>query len=247
MKLKNRSAIITGGGGGIGKAIAQEFSNNGCRCLISDINYDAASSVALEINDKGGEAIAMKTDVSNESEVLEMVKYGIKKFQKIDILVTVAGVLSNFSFNELPVEQWQWIKSVHSDGTFYCVKNILPEMIKNNYGRIITISSVAGITGLPRCSHYSAMKGVIIGLTKSVAKEVVKNNITVNSVAPGPIDTKMNDSLGEDVKKMLVEQTPVGRLGKPNDVAYWCLYLASEASSFTTGQIFNVSGGYTIN
>lgn len=136
--------------------------------------------------------------------------------------------------------------SIHLDGTVHCLQGILPEMIKRKYGRIITISSVAGITGLPGCVHYSAMKGAVIGLTKALAKEVVKDGITVNTIAPGPIDTKMNDQLGEEVKKELVAQTPVGRLGNPEDVSYWCVYLASEQSSFTTGQVINVSGGYTI-
>jgi NAD(P)-dependent dehydrogenase (short-subunit alcohol dehydrogenase family) len=160
--------------------------------------------------------------------------------------VTVAGVLTVCPFPQLPKKDWDWLMSVHVDGTVYCLQGILPEMIKRKYGRIITISSVAGITGLPGCSHYSAMKGAVIGLTKALAKEVVKDGITVNSIAPGPIDTKMNDQLGEEVKRQLIAETPVGRLGKPEDVAYWCVYLASEASSFTTGQVINVSGGYTI-
>jgi 3-oxoacyl-[acyl-carrier protein] reductase len=175
-----------------------------------------------------------------------MIKKGLEIFGTIDIMVTVAGVLTVSPFNELPKKDWDWLMSVHVDGTFYCLQGILPEMIRKKYGRIITISSVAGIIGLVGCVHYSAMKGAIIGLTKALAKEVVRDGITVNSIAPGPIDTKMNDQLGEAVKKKLIAQTPVGRLGKPEDVAYWCVYLASEQSSFTTGQVINMSGGYTI-
>ena len=246
MKLKGRKAIVTGAGGGIGRAIAVAFAQNGCDCLISDIDLDAAKGVAVECKKIGREALPIKVDVANRADVNSMIKKGIEAFGVIDIMVTVAGVLTVSPFHQLPKKDWDWLMAVHVDGTVYCLQGILPEMIRRKYGRIITISSVAGMTGLPGCVHYSAMKGAIIGLTKAVAKEVVKDGITVNSIAPGPIDTKMNDKLGEDVKKQLIAETPVGRLGKPEDIAYWCVYLASEESSFTTGQIVNTSGGYTI-
>jgi 3-oxoacyl-[acyl-carrier protein] reductase len=246
MKLKGRKAIITGAGGGIGGAIALAFAQNGCDCLISDIDLESAEAVATKCRKIGREALPMKADVANRADVDSIIKKGVEAFGTIDIMVTVAGVLTVSPFHQLPKKDWDWLMAVHVDGTFYCLQAILPEMIRRKYGRIITISSVAGITGLTGCVHYSAMKGALIGLTKALAKEVVADGITINSIAPGPIDTRMNDKLGEEVKKQLIAETPVGRLGKPEDVAYWCVYLASEESSFATGQIVNVSGGYTI-
>jgi len=247
--LKGKVVIITGARRGMGKADALAFAKNGAKVVVADISQEECQLVVDEIKKSGGEGLAVKCDVTNEKEIEEMVKKTIEKFGKVDILVNNAGICQFKPFLELTKEEWQRTLDINLKGYFLCAKATAKEMVKQKSGAIVNIASIVmgqigkGMAGL---AHYSASKGGIAALTKTLALELAPYNIRVNAIAPGAIDTPMAASAKADPK--VLEQTlamiPLHRMGKPEEIANAVLFLSSKASSYITGSIIVVDGGW---
>ncbi|MEN9871046.1 MAG: hypothetical protein RLZZ171_2034 [Cyanobacteriota bacterium] len=240
--LKDQVAIITGASRGIGKAAALALVTQGAKVVI---NYarsnDAAEATVKEITDAGGEAIAVQADVSQSAEVDNLIKTTLDKFGRIDVLVNNAGITKDTLLLRMKPEQWQAVIDLNLTGVFLCTKAVSKTMLKQRSGRIINIASVAGQMGNPGQANYSAAKAGVIGFTKTVAKELANRGITVNAVAPGFIETDMTHDLKSDD---IIQFIPLGRYGKPEEVAGTIRFLASDpAAAYITGQVFNVDGG----
>ena len=251
MKLENKVAIVTGAAEGIGKSIAAEFVKEGARVVVADINFDKAKETAEQL---GENAFAVNVDVTDKSLVEKMVSASIEKFGRVDILVNNAGIVRKGWVKDLSEETWDDVLTINLKGTFLCSQAILPEMIKNNYGRIVTISSIAGKQGEAAGSAYCASKFGQLGFTQALALEVAKHNITVNAVCPGPIPTSLGEyGIREDAKlrgqdpdefrDWFISRTPFGVQGTPEQVARMTVFVASDDCDFCTGSAFNCSGG----
>ncbi len=243
-RLENKVAIITGAAGGMGKADALLFAKEGAKVAISDIQEDKIQEVVREIEQLGGEAIGFAHNVASEEDWTRVVEGTIAKFGKIDILVNNAGVSNSTPFLELTLEQWEKTMSINVTGVFLGQKHVIPHMINNGGGSIINISSIAGLTGGSGTGPYTASKGAVRMLTKTAAIQYAPEGIPVNSIHPGVIDTDMVDEeVPAEFTPALIAATPLGRMGRPEEVAYGALYLASDESSFVTGQVWTVDGG----
>lgn len=241
---ENKVALITGGTRGIGKEIAMELAENGFNIAL---NYrsekDAQSNVKEEIEKLGVRCELVKADVSNFEQCEEMVKETIEKFGRIDVLVNNAGITKDGLIMRMKKEDFESVIDVNLTGTFNVTRNVIPYMIKQRSGRVISLSSVVGVAGNAGQTNYSASKAGIIGFTKSLAKEVASRNILVNAVAPGFIDTDMTKVLSDSVKEGIHAQIPLRRMGTPREVAKVVKFLSSEDSSYITGQVINIDGG----
>lgn len=241
------TVIITGASKGIGRAMAQKFAMQSYNVLI---NYNHSESEAQKLynslKEKGCSVRIFKADISKRSEVDSMVDYCIKSFGSVDILINNAGIAQTKLFIDITEEDWDRMFNTNMKGVFNCTQSVLTNMIKNKRGKIINISSIWGIVGASCESHYSASKAGIIGLTKSLAKELGPSNIQVNSVAPGVIKTDMLSSYSQSDLDDLKENTPLMRLGTPDDIANCALFLASESADFITGQVISPNGGFII-
>jgi 3-oxoacyl-[acyl-carrier protein] reductase len=269
MKLAGRMALITGAGSGLGREIALTFAREGAKIAINDVRRESAERVAREIKAGGGDAITLVADVSDSVEVRAMFEHLIETWKTLDILVNNAGIAVvtdevKSNFNQALAEtlsggratqsvgatrtmldsHWRRTLSIHLDGTFYCTREALKIMEAKGAGKVINMASVAGIAGLLGSPDYSAAKAGIIGFTKSVAREVISRGIYVNVIAPGFIDTPLLDMMDETMKQMIALQCPIGRLGTPQEVAAVALYLASDDSSYTVGQVISPNGGF---
>ena len=245
MRLKDKVALITGASRGIGKAAALMFAQTGCDLVINYYNSEKdAKEVATHAENLGVTAKIYKADISNKRQVEDMVAYAVKEFGRIDILVNNAGVWKYAAIDRMTEEQLKETIAVNLYGTFYPITASVPYMIKQRSGNIINISSTAGQRGEPYHSHYAASKGAIISLTKSLAVELAPHHIRVNCVAPGWVDTDMSHAslMGEEREKIL-QAIPMGRAGTADEIAGSVLFLASELSTFITGEIINVNGG----
>ncbi len=240
--LQGKTAIITGASRGIGKATALALAAVGAKVVV---NYarssDAAETVVKTIADAGGEAIALKADVSQAAEVDNLIKETLAKYGRIDILVNNAGITKDTLMMRMKLEQWQAVINLNLTGVFLCTKAVTKTMLKQRSGRIINIASVAGQMGNPGQANYSAAKAGVIGFTKTVAKELASRGVTVNAVAPGFIATEMTQNLeAEGILKFI----PLGRYGKPEEIAGMIRFIAADpAAAYITGQVFNVDGG----
>ncbi len=247
--LTGKVAIITGGRRGMGRADALTLAKAGAKIIVSDISLEECQKVVDEIVSQGGEAMAVKCDVSQKAEVDEMVSQAISKFGKIDILVNNAGIAQFKPFLELTEEDWDKTIDINLKGYFLCAQAAAKEMAKQNSGAIVNIASIAmgqvGV-GFPALSHYCASKGGIAGLTEALALELAPYGIRVNAVAPGVIDTPMVDPLKVDSKVMegTLARVPLHRMGKPEEISNAVLFLASDDSSYITGSIVVVDGGW---
>ncbi|MDD2417714.1 MAG: 3-oxoacyl-ACP reductase FabG [Oscillospiraceae bacterium] len=245
--MVNKTVLITGASKGIGRATAELFGQHGYSLIL---NYNTSEAQALELADKlknlGCDVLPYKADVTDREQVEQMVAAGEKEFGGIDILVSNAGKAEQCLFTDITPEQWREMMAVCVDAAYYCCRSVLPHMIRRHQGKIIFISSVWGMVGASCEVHYSTAKAALIGMTKSLAKELGPTNITVNCVAPGVIDTDMNSGLNAQTRKMLEQETPLGRIGTPLDVANSVLFLASEQADFITGQVISPNGGLTI-
>lgn len=249
MRLKNKIAIVTGSRRGIGRGIVEAFAKQGANVVVSDINLKHCEKVCKNIKKKYKvKAIAVKCDVSNSSEVKDMINTTVKKFGKIDILVNNAGIFFSKPFLEYTEEDWNKIININLKGNYLCSQAAAKVMIKKKNGKIINITSIAGIIGYPGAAAYCASKGGIITLTKEMALELASYKINVNAIAPGAIDTKMTAFLKKN--KKLYKQTlaiiPLHKMGKPVDIAMAAVYLASDESNYVTGHTLIVDGGWTI-
>ncbi len=244
MILKNKIALITGSSKGVGKATALLFAKEGAKVVVNYLSSEKeAISVVEEINKIGSEAIVIKCDVSQEDQVKEMVKKIITKFGKIDILVNNAGVVFDVSFFKKSVEQWRRTLDVNLLGTFLCSKYVSIHMLKNNYGKIVNVSSTNGLSFFsPDSMDYDASKAGIIVLTKNLSKELAPN-IQVNSVAPGWVDTDMNKDLPIDFIENEKNNIPLKRFAKPEEIAKSILFLVSDDASYITGTVLKIDGG----
>lgn len=246
MKI-SKNILITGASQGIGKACAILFSQNGYRVFINyNKSQEAAIKLRQDIINNGGEASIYKADVSQFDSVSRMTSEIIEKFDKIDVLINNAGISYQKLFSDTSIEEWNRIINVNVMGTVNTCKNIVPNMIKRHAGNIINISSIWGMCGASMEVHYSTTKAAIIGFTKALAKELGPSNIRVNCIAPGVINTNMNNILDENTMENLKESTPLGTIGSPFDVANLCLFMASNKSSFITGQVISPNGGFLI-
>ena len=244
MKLKDQVAVITGSAQGIGKTIAETFAREGAKIVVTDINFEKAQATAEEIKNKYNvETIAVASNVTKLEDCENLMKQTLDKFSKIDILVNNAGITKDNLVLRMSEQEWDVVISVNLKGVFNSIKAVTRTMFKQRHGRIINIASVVGIMGNPGQANYSASKGGVIALTKTCAKEFSSRNILVNAIAPGFIRTAMTDALSEDVKKKYAEVIPLKRLGEAQDIANSALFLASEDSSYITGNVINVNGG----
>ena len=241
--LAGKIAIITGASQGIGKAIAIQLAACNAKVSLVSRNQKNLDVVKEEILQKGGEAQSLIGDVSNFESFSRTVEQTLEKWQKVDILINNAGITQDNIIMRMKETEWNSVIDVNLKGCFNGIKSVTRPMIKNKGGKIVNITSVIGQIGNPGQSNYAASKSGIIGLTKSMAKELGSRNITVNAVAPGYIATEMTEKLDNDIKNKLNSSIPLGRLGKPEDVANLVCFLVSDEATYITGQTFNVDGG----
>jgi 3-oxoacyl-[acyl-carrier protein] reductase len=246
MRLKDRKAIITGAGQGIGRSIALKIAHEGADVVIAEWNPETGNQMKKEVEALGIKALWMAVDVANQKQVQHMVAEVLRAWGKIDILVNNAGFDRGATLLKVKEEDWDAVLGVHLKGTLNCIQAVAPHMIENGYGKIVNISSIYGRSGGVAAISYSSAKGGIIGLTKSIAKELGRYQINVNVVLPGLILTPTIDKMAEKYRNMIIENTPLGRIGQPEEVANVVAFLASDEASFMTGAAVEVSGGWNM-
>ena len=240
-------ALVTGSSRGIGKAIALQLAADGYAVAVHCIhNIEAADAVCAEITAAGGVAQAYTCDIADSCAVEAMVDSIQHQLGPVSVLINNAGIAQQKLFTEIADDEWKRMMAVHIDGAFYCSRAVLPDMIREHSGCIVNVSSMWGLVGSSCEVAYSTAKAGLIGFTKALAKELGPSGITVNAIAPGVIDTPMNSMLGEEALAALAEETPVGRIGRAEEVAKAALFLASDAASFITGEVMNITGGFVV-
>jgi 3-oxoacyl-[acyl-carrier protein] reductase len=245
MKLKNRVAIVTGGARGIGKAIVRTFVREGAKVAFVDIEeIKKLEALKKEFEKMGGEVITISCDITKSSDVNEMVGKVQKAFGRVDILVNNAGIIRRGTIETVTEEDWDRVIAVNLKGTFNCCKAVVEFMKQQGYGKIVNISSIAGKMGdITSAPGYGPSKAGVDALTKTLARQLAPYGINVNAVSPHAIETEMSAQWSEERRKEIIASIPLGRLGKPEDVAEAVLFLASDEASFITGEILDVNGG----
>ncbi len=243
MMLKDKIAIVTGAARGIGESIAKSFAEQGCKVVVSDIDLQGVQHVASDIESSGSTAKAVKSDVSNAKDAEDLISLTLKEFGRIDVLVNNAGITRDNLLMRMNEQDWDSVIAVNLKGTYNCIKAATRPMMKQRSGRIINLSSVVGVMGNAGQANYAASKAGVIGLTKSVAKELAQRNILVNAIAPGYIETEMTKKLPASAHESFMTLIPMKRAGTPREVANICLFLASDLANYTTGQVIHVDGG----
>jgi 3-oxoacyl-[acyl-carrier protein] reductase len=243
MQLSGKISVITGAARGIGKEIALLFAREGSDMAVCDINAEILKDTVEELKASGRRVLSFVVDVTNLAEVENLTRNILDNFGKIDILINNAGITRDAFLLRLDEADWDKVIAVNLKGTFNCTKAVAKAMLKQRQGRIINIASIIGLRGNAGQANYAASKAGIIGLTKSVARELASRTITVNAIAPGFIQTDMTEKLPQEIKDEMLKQIPLGRFGKPLDIAQTALFLASSAADYITGQVIVVDGG----
>jgi len=241
--LENKVAVVTGGGRGIGEAIARRLAGEGAAVALCDVLLDNAKQVADSLMQAGTKAGAYAVNVTDGKQVGDVCERIVADFGRVDILVNNAGITRDNLLLRMSEADWDLVLGVNLKGAFLFTKALVPAMMKQRAGSIVNIASIVGVRGNPGQANYSASKAGMIGLTQTVAKEYAKRGVRANAIAPGFIQTAMTDKLTEDQKKMQTDYIGLGRLGQPSDVANVVLFLASDLASYVTGQVIGVDGG----
>lgn len=243
--LENKIAIVTGAGGGIGGAIAARYAREGAKLAIADIDGEAAQAAVGRVSSQGTDAIAVVGDVTQKKAVEAMVKAALDRWGRIDILVNVAGGADRKRVIDMSAEDWDRIVEMNLKSVFLCSQAVLPTMLKQKYGKIVSISSIYGFTGNPTRSSYAAAKAGVAVFTKSLALEVIKDGINVNAVAPGRVETpRVRSHYTDEAWAAAVAQIPLGRTGTPDEIASAVLFLATDENKYITGQTIHVNGAW---
>lgn len=243
--MKGKVAIVTGAGHGIGREIALSLARNGAEVVVTDVT-DAIFEVGKQIEALGSKALPIKCDVTELEQAQDVEEKVIGKYERIDILVNNAGIYPQKAFLDMTADDWNKVLRVNLNGVFHCTKAVIPKMVKQRYGKIVNIASIAGaVVGFQNLTHYSASKAAIAGFTKSLALEVAQYGINVNAVAPGPIDVG-DMTTNTEMYKQIIKVIPAGRMGRPIDIANLVVFLVSDESNFITGQCIVSDGGYTL-
>ena len=245
--LKDKVAVVTGAGRGIGREIAKTFAGYGAKVVVNfNGSEERANSLVEEIKAAGGEAVAFKANVADFAEAEALMKFAVTTYGRIDILVNNAGITRDNLVLGMKEADFDDVININLKGTFNCIKHVYRTMMKQKYGRIINMSSVVGIEGNAGQVNYAASKAGVIGITKSIAKELGSRGITANAIAPGFIKTDMTDALSDKAKEAMLDHITVKRLGEVSDIAEIAAFLASDKASYITGQVIKVDGGMSL-
>ncbi|MET0203653.1 MAG: 3-oxoacyl-ACP reductase FabG [Casimicrobiaceae bacterium] len=246
MRLTGKVSIITGAGQGIGRATALKFAAEGARVAVCDINLDSVNETVLEIAANGGEAAAFRIDVTDKESITKMVEGVMSKWGRVDTLVNNAGIVQDAQFKKMTDEQFERVIDVNLKGVYNCTKAVVDIMLEQNSGVILNASSIVGLYGNFGQTNYAATKFGVIGMVKTWARELGRKGIRANAICPGFIETPILSTIPDKVIKMMEEKVPMGRLGKPEEIANTYAWLASDEASYINGAVIEVSGGCTI-
>ena len=238
-----RTALVTGASRGIGKACALTLASAGHRVVLASRTKTAMDELANQIRSTGGEAFVVEVDLASQESIAAGFGRAAKEFGRIDILINNGGITKDGLAMRMKAADWDIVLQTNLSGAFYAIQQVMPAMMRERWGRIVNISSVVGEMGNPGQANYVASKAGLIGLTKSLAREIGSRGITVNAVAPGFIETDMTHGLSAELKQKMLEQTPLGRMGTPDDIASAVRFLVSEEAGFITGHVLDVNGG----
>jgi NAD(P)-dependent dehydrogenase (short-subunit alcohol dehydrogenase family) len=242
MRLKDKVAIVTGAAKGIGAAVAKKFAEEGAKVVLCDLNEAEVKKMEAEIVAAGGTVLGVIANVANRAQVDAMVQAALDKFGTIDILINNAGITRDAMLHKMTEEQWDQVLNVNLKGIFYCTQAVIPTMREKGYGKIVSISSTSRFGNIGQ-ANYAVSKEGVVGFTRTAAKELASKNITVNAIAPGGIWTDMLAAVPDKILEMSKRGIPLGRFGSVEELANACLFLASDDSSFVTGQCLQVDGG----
>jgi 3-oxoacyl-[acyl-carrier protein] reductase len=241
--MTNRIALITGASRGIGRACAHRLAAGGAKVVLAARQLDKLEEVAAEVRAAGGEAFVVAIDLASQDSIKEAFSKASKDFGRIDILVNNAGLTRDGLAMRMKRDDWDAVIQTNLSGTFFCIQQVLPGMVRERWGRIVNISSVVGESGNAGQANYAASKAGLIGLTKSLAQELASRNITVNAVAPGFVETDMTASLSDELKAKITQSVPLKRIGSPRDIAAAAGFLCGDDASYITGHVLDVNGG----
>ena len=243
--LTGRIALVTGGGGGLGGAVVKALADQGAVVIVSDLDGAAAESVAEAVSGVDRTVVPYRLDVTDESDVDQVFSDIEHTVGTIDVLVAMAGIGQVIRFEEMSFEDWRSMVTVHLDGTFLCSRRALGPMLIQGHGRIITTSSIVATTGVAYEVHYSAAKAGIEGMVRALAREVASRGVTVNAIAPGYFDTQLNDLAPPEIMEAIVANIPLGRFGRPEELGYLAVYLASDEAAYLTGEVISPHGCFS--